>query len=429
MGLHITQTAYRLIALPFFVLLIAFVSLWHSKTRRSLVGHQGLYNRLKTRLQLRDPNKNLVWFHVASAGEYLKVRPVIDELDKGGVQAIVTYSSISAREWLEKDFQQLPALLAADFLPLDSRRNMRKMIRLIRPDSLVYLRYDLWPNLVWLAQKEKIPQLLFAAALPSNATRHKNKLARYFYLSLYQAFSGIYTVTESDAEIYRQYSLPDTEVKTLGDTGFDTVWQRAQSEKVKMPDAWAGKLITLVGSHWPEDEREILPALKTYFENNPDSILIFAPHEVNENSVNRIRHYFNGFDIQCWTELNQLSDVTTRIFILDTMGQLGHMYSLSDIAIIGGAFTTGVHNVMEPAAMGNAILFGPKHQNAQEAQALIDSKGAFCFTNAASFATAYMALAQDKNTCKQAGRKSREYIQSNTGATLRYIEKLKENIH
>jgi len=425
----LAKIIYKLIIYPVFSLFIKVFALFHKKTRLALAGHVGVFTRLTEKLQPRDEKHPLVWFHVASVGEYLKIRPLIVMFEARNWQSVVTYSSSSAASWLQADIDKLPALLAADYLPLDSSAAMNKLLNIIQPDALVFLRYDLWPNLIWNAHRRKVPMLIMAAALHEKATRHKNTLARWFYIRLYKCFDGIYTITNADRDIYQQYHLPDTTVATIGDTGFDAVIQRMQQLPViHRPVAWQNSLITVIGSHWPEDEAVILTQLKQQLETHPHSVLLFAPHEITPSAIGRIKNYFSRYTVQCWSELEDFSQADSTVFILDVMGKLSSMYRIADIAIVGGGFSTGVHNVMEPAVMHVPVLFGPEHHNAQEAGILIDQHAAFSFHNRRTFKSDYMKLLDDKEFRLQAGKKAGEYIEQHAGASQGYLDKLQDAI-
>ena len=107
-------------------------------------------------MKARDSKKTLVWFHVASAGEWLQAQPVIQRCAEQGVQCVLTYTSINARRWFDKQKETPPGVLIHEFIPLDRPGNAKKFLDLLRPSKIVWVSYDLWPNHVWEAARRGI---------------------------------------------------------------------------------------------------------------------------------------------------------------------------------------------------------------------------------------------------------------------------------
>ena len=176
----------------FIPLLYGFVKLlayFKPNISESIKKRKNLWQRLENEVSKRNWQKPLIWFHVASAGEFLQAKPVIDRCISKGTECLLTYSSINAFRWLENQKQsKINGLLTTEFLPFDSISNVRRLIGLIQPSRLVWISYDLWPNLIWELKIQGIPQSLISAIVHENSPRTKNFFGRSFYKSIYSTF-------------------------------------------------------------------------------------------------------------------------------------------------------------------------------------------------------------------------------------------------
>ena len=152
---------YNLIFLPFLSGIVKILAPFSRNIKDSLEKREGLWERLENAVSNRDWQKPLLLFHVASAGELLQAQPLIDRCSAQGSECVLTYSSVNAFRWLQRPGQkEMLNLLAAEFLPLDLILNVRRLLGLLQPSRLIWVSYDLWPNLVWEAHRQKIPQSL-----------------------------------------------------------------------------------------------------------------------------------------------------------------------------------------------------------------------------------------------------------------------------
>jgi len=129
-----------------------------------------------------DTQKNaVIWFQVASAGEYLQAVPVMERLMNDGTKCALTVTAVSGYRWANKRKSQYPNLVLLDYLPLDTQTNINRLLDLIKPNILVFVKFDLWPNLIWETNKKNIPKFLLSATLNEKPKRVKSSLARSFY--------------------------------------------------------------------------------------------------------------------------------------------------------------------------------------------------------------------------------------------------------
>lgn len=413
---------YNLFFLPLLAGVIKILAPFKRNIKDSLEQREGLWERLENAVSKRDWQKQLLWFHVASAGELLQAQPLIDRCSAQGSECVLTYSSVNAFHWLQRPGQtETKHLLSAEFLPLDLIRNVRRLLALLQPSRLVWVSYDLWPNLVWEADRQKIPQSLVSGIVHADSWRTTNFAGRSFYHSLYQCLDHILTVSEADRRRVLS-SIPEHPyVEVMGDTRCDSVLERRNTFQIpELPRKAQEGLVFAAGSTWPQDEKCVFPGLKEALGKYPELFLIIAPHEPTEEHLKNAENYFAGIQMVRWSNVSSAEE-QVRILLIDKVGILAALYHHAEMAYVGGAFTTGVHNILEPAAMGSAIAFGPKHSNSMEGLQMLEQKLAACVKNSGEFREWLFDLLGDRKHCEQLGKRSREFVEAQSGASERCV--------
>ena len=408
---------YNLILLPLLSGIVRIFASYNSKISESIEKREGLWERLEVAVSKRDWQKPLLWFHVASAGEFLQAQPLIDRCIAEGAECVVTYSSVNAYHWLQRPAQtETQNLLAAEFLPVDKIHNIRSLLGLLQPSRLVWVSYDLWPNLVWEAHRQGIPQSLISGIIHAGSLRTVNFIGRSFYHSLYECLEHILTVSEADSQRVLS-AIPDhPQVKVMGDTRCDSVLERRNNLEIpQLPPAAKDSFVFVAGSTWPLDETCIFPGLQEALNKFPELFLVLAPHEPNEEHLKNAENFFSRTQMVRWSQVNTAT-LDVRILLIDSVGILAGIYHSAKIAYVGGAFTTGVHNILEPAAMGAAVAFGPKHSNSMEALIMLEQKLATTVKNSSEFQNWLFDILGNQELCDQLGRSSKEFVETQAGA-------------
>ena len=408
---------YNLILLPWLSGIVKIFSSYNSKISESIEKREGLWERLEVAVSKRDWQKPLLWFHVASAGEFLQAQPLIVRCIAEGAECVVTLSSVNAFYWLQRpDQTETQNLLAAEFLPVDKIHNIRSLLGLLQPSRLVWVSYDLWPNLVWEAHRQGIPQSLISGIIHAGSLRTVNFIGRSFYHSLYECLEHILTVSEADSQRVLS-AIPDhPQVKVMGDTRCDSVLERRNNLEIpQLPPAAKDSFVFVAGSTWPLDETCIFPGLQEALNKFPELFLVLAPHEPTEEHLKNAENFFSGTQMVRWSQVNTAT-LDVRILLIDSVGILAGIYHSAKIAYVGGAFTTGVHNILEPAAMGAAVAFGPKHSNSMEALIMLEQKLATTVNNSSEFQNWLFDILGNQELCDQLGRSSKEFVETQAGA-------------
>ena len=408
---------YNIILIPLLSVVVKILASYHSKINESIEKRKGLWERLEEAVSKRDWQKPLIWFHVASAGEFLQAQPLIVRCIAEGAGCVVTFSSVNAFHWLQRpDQTETQNLLAAEFLPVDKIHNIRSLLGLLQPSRLVWVSYDLWPNLVWEAHRQGIPQSLISGIIHAGSLRTVNFIGRSFYHSLYECLEHILTVSEADSQRVLS-AIPDhPQVKVMGDTRCDSVLERRNNLEIpQLPPAAKDSFVFVAGSTWPLDETCIFPGLQEALNKFPELFLVLAPHEPTEEHLKNAENFFSGTQMVRWSQVNTAT-LDVRILLIDSVGILAGIYHSAKTAYVGGAFTTGVHNILEPAAMGAAVAFGPKHSNSMEALIMLEQKLATTVKNSSEFQNWFFDILGNQELCDQLGRSSKEFVETQAGA-------------
>ena len=307
-------------------------------------------------------------------------------------------------------------MLVTEFLPVDKIYNVRRLLGLLQPSRLVWVSYDLWPNFVWETYRQGIPQSLVSGIIHAGSLRTVNFIGRSFYHSLYECLEHILTVSEADSQRVLS-AIPDhPQVKVMGDTRCDSVLERRNNLEIpQLPPAAKDSFVFVAGSTWPLDETCIFPGLQEALNKFPELFLVLAPHEPTEEHLKNAENFFSGTQMVRWSQVNTAT-LDVRILLIDSVGILAGIYHSAKIAYVGGAFTTGVHNILEPAAMGAAVAFGPKHSNSMEALIMLEQKLATTVKNSSEFQNWLFDILGNQELCDQLGRSSKEFVETQAGA-------------
>lgn len=422
-----------------------------TKARQTLLAHAGLFQRINEKIKNLPRSKSIVWFHVASAGEYLQVKSLIRIFQNKGYMVFITVTSISGYKWLERENNQS---LFFEYLPLDFTHNAKKILALIKPDALVFVKTDIWPNLIFRARSLGIPTILVCA--PERNTNSPVK--KSFYKFLYSGFNAIFPVTLNGESFYKELlsvkkpgrqSGQSSIIKTVGDSKYDILLERKKEKTIKLPSTVNDIRVTL-GSVWPEDLEIITGTILSAMENFAGLKLIIAPHENDHKHVNQAMNLFKKYNpvlfsaiagnsiVQNTNSRKKISEgnpgsplskkIKDRVIVIDTIGDLFFLYANSSIAYVGGGFSSGIHNTLEPCAMGNSVIFGPRYQKFAEALSMLKEKIAFSVSNRDEFAEIFNELILNKKKRLKTGREAGNFVKNNTGASAKLFEQIEKVI-
>ena len=339
----------------------------------------------------------------------------------------LTFFSPSGMNYYERfdRSKRIRAIRFIEYLPVDTTRNMRFCLDTLRPDMIVYVKFDIWPNLVIEAARRGIPQVLVSGTL-SPGSRRLSSAARSFYGELYSMLDAIAAISGEDAGRFKAGSRGAVEIVEAGDTRFDQVCRRIDASDVKLPGdiAAAGRTWIVAGSTWPRDEEIVIPGFAALRCAHPDAGLIVVPHEPTRERLGAIREALEKarLPFQLLSSLKDATGLAEPVVVADGIGYLAELYRAGAIAYVGGSFTTGVHNVMEPAVLKLPVFFGPRIDNSFEARELVRLETAAILNTANDFAREAAALLSDRKRLAEKGAAAAQFIRNHCGAALRCVD-------
>jgi 3-deoxy-D-manno-octulosonic-acid transferase len=418
----ISVVLYNLLIVPVLYILAHAGSLFDKKLQTGIKGRKRIFEELILNAATLDKTRKLVWFHSSSLGEFEQAKPIVEELKKEkSVNVLVTFFSPSGYE----NSKRYPFADLVSYLPFDSRSNAERFMNIARPNIGIMMRYDIWPNHVWAMKKAGITSFIVDATMKGNSSR-KLPLIKTFHRILFKDITKILTVSKADEQGFYEFGCSKEQVKAVGDTRFDRVYQRSQNarkQNLLREEVYKGKKILVAGSTWEMDENVILPAFIKTAKYDKDVLLIIAPHEPTLINLERLE---NELTRQLkpirFSHLNNYAG--ERVIIVDSIGILLTLYTYADIAFIGGSFKQNIHNILEAAVYGIPVIFGPKIDNSQESHQLLKEGGGILIHNKKEAYRQFRKLFSDETLRKSLGAISYNYVQKNLGATTKILKEV-----
>jgi len=406
-----------------------------SKLRRAADGRRGAAGALAAWAATgRDAARPLVWFHAASVGEGRQAEAVIRLLAdaRPDWQLAFTHTSASA----EALARGLPVDVAG-YLPADTAADTAAALDALRPDAIVFAAHDLWPELVAQAHRRGVRLGLVSGTTAPTSTR-QGAAARSILGPAYTCLDAVGAIDAAHAERLVALGCRAEAVSVTGDTRHDSAAARVRridrQAPVQRTLAGGGPLL-VAGSTWESDERVLLPAVAEVRSAHPLRLLI-APHEPSfehlESLEVRLAADLGGDDdgpsaVIRFTALETLvrdgSPVPDwDVCVVDRVGVLAELYASAAIAFVGGGFhAAGLHSVIEPAALGVPVLFGPRWQGSRDAGLLLDAGGAVSTADAGGLAAALRKWLANDAARAAAGAAARAVVDAGLGAADRSL--------
>lgn len=362
----------------------------------------------------RDRTRPLLWMHASSVGESLQALPVLELFRErnSDLQIVFTFYSPSA----EAAARKFPVDFAS-YLPFDTLASMHHVIQSLAPSVIVFSKLDVWPNLVTAAKASNIPTAIISGTLHNESGR-RSVFASFLLRDAYAAIDSIGAVSSEDRQNIIELGARGDRVAVTGDTRFDQVWARSKREgPVELINHLRGHRPTIVaGSTWSPDEKHLLPAFVEARKEHKRVRLIIAPHEPNATHVASLMTWAKSGSLSA-ARVDDPQAAAADVVILDRVGILGDLYTLADIAYVGGGFhSPGLHSVLEPAAFGKPVIFGSPFSRSRDADLLVANGGARAASGTSDLAGALSEWLSDSAGRQSAGEAAQQVVQKGLGA-------------
>ena len=357
----------------------------------------------------------VIWIHCASLGEFEQGRPVIEAIKKDLPQfkVLITFFSPSGYE-VRKNYANADCI---SYLPVDTPGNAAIFLNLVKPEFVIFVKYEFWNNYISALHSNKIPLYLISGIFRPG--QHFFKWYGSFFRKMLKKFELIYVQDPQSLELLNGIGIEKAQV--AGDTRFDRVIQiAAAARKIETLEKFRGnEKLFLAGSSWKPDEEIITE----YVNQFPTAMKwVFAPHEIDESNILRLEKLLK-VKYARYSKFNEAS-ADSRVLIIDNIGMLSSAYGYAYIAAIGGGFGKGIHNILEPACWGIPIVFGPRYENFKEAVDLLKAGSARSFSTFSEFKEILDLWLSDKKIYTNSARLASDYVKENTGATEIIIQEI-----
>ena len=407
---------YRIIysiGLYAYALAVIVASLFSNKAKKLVEGMIDTFRILHAEIK---PEDRVAWFHAASLGEFEEGRPLMERLRKEHPEykILLTFFSPSGYE-VRKDYHGADVVC---YLPFDTPAYVLTFLRLAHPEIGIFIKYEFWSNYLLSAHKRGVK--LYSV---SSIFRPGQRFFRWWGTMIpLRQFDHLFVQNEQSKQLLQAHGVNN--VTVVGDTRLDRVIaiKNAAAPLPVVEQFVAGSPCFIAGSSWGPDEEIYIP----YFAQHRDWKLIIAPHVISAVHLKSIDHLLEASGLKAvrYTEVEsgRVRVTDEQVMIVDCFGKLSSIYRYGMIALIGGGFGVGIHNVPEAAVYGIPVVFGPKNKKFQEAQALLRQGGAFEYIDAPSFAAIMDKLITDHPRLETAGKKAGAYINANAGAADKCFE-------
>lgn len=404
---------------------IRIASIWNPKAKLWVDGRKQIFQKLEA--GLKGKKGDTVWMHCASLGEFEQGRPLLEAIRKDYPKHFIVLSFFSPSGYeIRKNYTGADLVC---YLPADSPDNAATFIRLINPSLAIFIKYEFWYHYLHTLKKKQVPTLLVSAIFRENQPFFKPYGS--FWRKMLDCYHHIF-IQDSKSLTLLQNAGFGHRSSISGDTRFDRVREIAE-QPVELPEIerFCGQNQVLVaGSTWIEDEE----ILDHYANQHPDLVFIIAPHEIDETHIKEIEKLFKkSIRYSALKDAFQPDDKDNslkgkHVLIMDNMGMLSKLYRYATVTYVGGGFGgAGIHNILEAAAYGKAVIFGPVNQKSREAQDLQELGAAFTVTSALELESLLDALLTDPARCKKLGETASAYVQKEAGATGSIMQYIQEN--
>ena len=367
-----------------------------------------------------------VWIHAASVGEVLAAAPLVDALRARWPERPVVFSTTSLTG--RAAAQRLAGVSGAMLLAVDLRCIVEAALRAVAPRALIVMETEIWPALFSAADAAHVPVAIVSGRVSPGAAR-RYRLAQPFVRAALRHATVLAMQTDGDAERIRALGAPAERVRVIGSLKYARVPSAPASAASATLFGLNGRPVLVAASTQPGEETVVLDACADLWSSYPDCLLIVAPRRperfdevdalLGQRQARRQRRSQIGAGVR----------PDTQVLLLDSVGELPGLLAGARGVFVGGTIADlGGHNLLEPAAAGTAVCFGPHTQNvAEAAAALLASGGGVCVRDAAELRALWLRLLAEPEQARAMGMRARSVIRARAAVlddTLAVLEPL-----
>lgn len=422
---NILFTIFFFLSAPYYFIKLLRRGNWKSKFPERF----GIYDK-SVKDDLRGKNKK-IWIHAVSVGEAnIAIRLIKDLSQKlPGYNFVISTTTSTGMEVLCKN---LPENINKIYYPIDFPFCVNRAVNTISPELIVIVEAEIWPNLLWTAEKRNIPVALVNARLSEKSYRGYKRFG-FIFRQLFSKFSAVGCQDEFDRQRLIELGCNPQNITITGNIKFDAAYPpkeaKLDAHKLLKQIGVSAEAPILIGGSTHNGEEEILAKIAQKLRaKRKDLFLILVPrHFERTKEVETVLKNLNMPYI-LRTEINEAQKISCppQCLLVNTTGELRDFYRCATVVFVGKSLTAkGGQNPIEPAALGKPIIFGPNMQNFSAiARAFLEGKAAIQVSNADELEKAIDTLLENPEQRKKLGENAIKVIQKNSGAVMKTIDML-----
>ena len=369
-----------------------------------------------------------IWVHAASVGEVVAASPIVRELKKRYPEQMVVVSVVTATG--HKMAQSIiPEADGHIFFPVDIPVITNRIVKIVDPKIIILIETELWPNFLRIAWKKKIPVMMMNGRISDRSMR-RYSLVKHYTEKMLNQIRLLCMQSSFDVDHIIAMGADPHRVIITGNTKYDQTYATVSPEEcaaLKKEFRFEGRGPVIVCGSTHSGEEEIL--MKTFVRlmaDYPDLCIVLTPREITRAAS--VKHHVeeNGLSVIRRSEMGTKADdgCFHQVVILDTIGELGRLYSIADVVFVGGSLVKiGGHNILEPAAHGKPIVVGSYMFNFKEIFELLGKRGVCLMVkNEEELDKTLRELLAHPEKMKEMGEEALRVVHENRGATQRNIE-------
>ena len=381
-------------------------------------------------VQKRHQNQPTVWFHAVSVGETVAASSIVEEFRARHPEYKIIFSTVTdtGQEMAHKIIEDADSII---YFPLDFSWVVKRALKAVQPDMLLIMETELWPNMVKAASDMGI-KVMYA-----NGRISDKSVGRYKYLGpLLQDMLGNIDIlsmqSKQDVEHIIQLGAASEKVFNNGNTKFDQTY--AEPDSVRENEFYEefkiekNQPVFVAGSTHDDEEERLISVYQKIKSNYEDFVFILAPRHIER--VDQIKKTYDdkGIATVRRTNIERRKPGSEDVIILDTIGELAQIYSIADLVFVGGSMMgKGGHNILEPAAHGKPVLFGPDMFNFKDStRLLLENEVGIQVETYKELTDNIIYYLENDQKRQIMGQKARKIITQNRGASQRNVDLAEE---
>lgn len=386
-----------------------------SKYSLFVKGRQNIIKEIEDDMSRADRARGMIWLHASSLGEFAVARPIIQMLkSRGGCNVVVTFFSPTGYEALKTRREGIDYLY---YLPLDTMSNAKRFLDAVRPDKALFIISEYWFNYLSLLKERNIPTYLISALV-----NDRSPLFRWYgamYRNAFKAYTHVFVLDAGSERNLKRLGIDNVTVS--GDPLFDNAYAISKTPwNDGIVDSFSrGTDVFVAGSISDDKDLSLMCRLAN---THRDTRFIFVPHEICEETLNRIKYKLDGRTL-LYSECGAATDFSSvQVLVIDFLGALSRLYRYARWAYVGGGFTPLLHSVIEATVYGVPVAFGPEiHRKVTPNQLIGLGIGCkvTCFKELDEWFT---GLKHDKQRLERIKLTAADYVVRNLNATVQIVE-------